>query len=57
MIRNTYQKEDVMKRLMEMFEEIMVTAAYAEEGVSTSFLRLNNNLHEDLEDRYETCNN
>lgn len=31
-----------MKRLMEMFEDIMVAAAFAEEGVSVSFLRKNN---------------
>ncbi len=33
-----------MKRFMEMFEEIMVTAAYAEEGISVSFLLRKNNI-------------
>ena len=40
-----------MKRFMEMFEDIMVTVAYAEEGVSALFIRLKNDLHEDLEEQ------
>jgi hypothetical protein len=30
--------EDIMKRLMELFEDIMVAVAFAEEGISVSFL-------------------
>lgn len=37
-----------MKRFMEMFEDIMVAIAFAEEGVSVSFLRQKNNLHKEL---------
>ena len=47
-IQNTLTEEDVMKRLMEMFEDIMVAAAFAEEGVSVSFLRQKNNIHDEL---------
>jgi hypothetical protein len=47
---NTVSKEDVMKRFMEMFEDLMVAIAFAEEGVSVSFLRQKNN-HEDLEEQ------
>ena len=46
-IPNTTSKEDVMKRLMEMFEDIMVAVAFAEEGVSVSFLHKKNNIHEE----------
>jgi hypothetical protein len=44
---NTLSKEDVMKRLMEMFEDLMVAVAFAEEGVTVSLLRQENNLHEE----------
>lgn len=37
-----------MKRFMEMFEDLMVAVAFAEEGVSVSFLRQKNNLHKEL---------
>jgi len=40
-----------MKRFMEMFEDIMVAVAFAEEGVSVSFLRQKNDLHEELEEQ------
>lgn len=36
-----------MKRFMEMFEDLMVAVAFAEEGVSVSFLRKKNNIHEE----------
>ena len=34
-----------MKRFMKMFEDLMVAAAFAEEGVSVSFLQQKNNIH------------
>ena len=37
-----------MKRLMEMFEDIMVAVAFAEEGVSPSFLNRKDDLNEEL---------
>jgi len=39
-----------MKRLMEMFEVVMIAVAYAEEGVSLSFIWLNDSLHKELEE-------
>jgi len=38
-----------MKRLMELFEDIMVAVAFAEEGISVSFLDQRDN-HEELEE-------
>ena len=43
--------EDIMKGFMKMFEEIMVAIAFAEEGVSVSFLQQENNLHQELGER------
>ena len=40
-----------MKRFMEMFEDIMVAVAFAEEGVSVSFLSQKDNLHKELEEK------
>ena len=37
-----------MKGFMKMFEEIMVAIAFAEEGVSVSFLQKKNNLDKEL---------
>ncbi len=37
-----------MKGFMKMFEEIMVAIAFAEEGVSVSFLQQKNNLDKEL---------
>jgi hypothetical protein len=34
-----------MKRIMEMFEYIMVAVAFAEEGIRISFLKPKDNLH------------
>jgi hypothetical protein len=39
-----------MKRLMKMFEDIMVTAAFAEEGISVFFLQQKNNPDQELEE-------
>jgi len=50
-IPNTLSKEDVMKRFMQMFEDIMVAVAFAEEGVSPSFLSRKDNLNEELEEQ------
>lgn len=36
-----------MKRFMEMFEELMVAAAFAEEGISVSFLQQKDDLHKE----------
>jgi len=47
-IQNTLSEEDVMKRLLEMFEDIMVAVAFAEEGVSPSFLNRKDDLNEEL---------
>jgi RecG-like helicase len=44
---NTLTKEDIMKRFMEMFEDIMVAVTFAEAGVSVSFLQQKDN-HEEL---------
>jgi len=43
--------EDIMKGFMKMFEEIMVAIAFAEEGVSVSFLQQKNNLDKELGER------
>lgn len=40
-----------MKGLMKMFEEIMVAAAFAEEGVSVLFLGQENGLDKELGER------
>ena len=40
-----------MKRLMEMFEDIMVAVAFAEEGVSPSFLSRKDDLNKELEEQ------
>jgi hypothetical protein len=43
--------EDIMKGFMKMFEELMVAIAFAEEGVSVSFLQQKNSLDKELEER------
>jgi hypothetical protein len=43
--------EDIMKGFMKMFEDIMVAVAFAEEGVSLSFLQHKNNLQQELRAR------
>jgi hypothetical protein len=40
--------EDIMKGFMIMLEEIMVAVAFAEEGVSVSFLQQKNNIDKEL---------
>jgi len=40
-----------MKGLMKMLEDIMVAVAFAEAGISISFLRQNNYVHEELEEQ------
>jgi hypothetical protein len=40
--------EDIMRRFMKMFEEIMVAVAFAEAGMSVLFLQQKNNLDEEL---------
>ena len=42
-------QEDIMKRFMEMFEDIMVAITFAEADVSVSFLRQNDNLYRGVE--------
>lgn len=37
-----------MKRFMEMFEYLMVAAAFAEEGINISFLKQKDDLHKEL---------
>jgi len=44
-------QEDIMKGLMEMFEDIMVAITFAEAGVSVSFLRQNDNHYRELEEQ------
>ena len=41
--------EEVMKRFMEMFEDLMVAVTFAEAGVSVSFLQQKDNLHREWE--------
>ena len=45
---NTMTMEDIMKGFMIMLEEIMVAVAFAEEGVSVSFLQQKNNIDKEL---------
>jgi hypothetical protein len=47
LILNNLTREDIMKRFMEMFEDIMVAVTFAEAGVSVSFLQQKDN-HEEL---------
>lgn len=37
-----------MKKLMEMFEDLMVAVTFAEAGVSVSFLQQKDNFNEEL---------
>jgi len=37
-----------MKRFMEIFENLMVAVAFAEEGICISFLQEKDNLHKEL---------
>ena len=48
---NTLTMEDIMKGFMKMFEEIMVSVAFAEAGITVLFLQQKNNLHEELGER------
>ena len=43
--------EDIMKGFMEMFEEFMAAAAFAEAGISVLFLQQKNNLQKELGER------
>jgi len=44
----TLSKEDIMKRFMEIFENLMVAVAFAEEGISDLFLQQKDNLYKEL---------
>jgi hypothetical protein len=44
----TLSKEDIMKRFMDIFEDLMVAVAFAEEGVSDLYPQPKDNLYKEL---------